>query len=77
MRHDTSVLQLMLISLCVPVVGFVSLSGLFWFPGDGLSAGGKEQRYRAPHGLSPESYNSQPYHGKSHYYNYYSHEYPQ
>lgn len=66
--HDTTTLQLMLTSLCSCLVGFGSLSGFLWFPGDGLSAGGKEQRYRASHGLSPEPYNSQPYHGKSQYY---------
>lgn len=60
---------------CVCVVGFVSLSGLLWFAGDGLSAGGKEQRHRASHGLSPEPCNSQPYYGESH--NYYSPESPQ
>lgn len=61
-------LQLMLTCLCVCLAGFGSLSGFLWFPGDGLSAGGKEDRHRASHGLSPEPYNSQPYHGKSQYY---------
>jgi len=66
--HDTTTLQLMLTCLCSRLVGFGSLSGFLWFPGDGLSPGGKQQRYRASHGLSPEPYNSQPYHGKSQYY---------